>query len=140
MTGIKRLLTIIALTTITATAATAATAAENYTIYNRENPNKPISPLQASNKQCDTFTSQPDYSKMQVIKMGLQWRNQPVYEYGKIVDFSDAYVSFLNYVTEAITKKCNNSDVDGAANLNIKFAVSEKAYSFAASYDFFKYK
>ena len=91
-------------------------------------------------KQCNMFTSQPNYSTMTLVVGDAVWENIPIvngttYKY---TGFADAYTEFFNDVKSKIHASCDKYDVKGVVNLKINFAVTDKQYCFSAQYDYYK--
>jgi len=96
----------------------------------------------AAEKKAVIITSQPDYSKMQLLAFGFQYGhtqivNPKTFEY---VGFVKAYDDFLESIRKKLDAESNQYEMDGVCNFDVKFNVTDKTYYFSASYDYFKYK
>lgn len=91
-------------------------------------------------KQCNMFTSQPDYKTMTLMVGDGIWQNIPIVDGTtfKYTSFSDAYKEFYSDVEKSIKKNCDKYDTKGVVNLKINFATTDKQYLFSAQYDYYK--
>jgi len=91
-------------------------------------------------KQCNMFTSPPDYKTMTLIVGDGVWQNIPIVDGKtyKYTGFTDAYNEFYSNVKKEIQDGCNKIDTKGVVNLKINFTTTDKQYLFSAQYDYYK--
>lgn len=91
-------------------------------------------------KQCNMFTSQPDYKTMTLMVGDGVWQNIAIVDGKtfKYTSFADAYEEFYSNVQKSIQKNCDRYDTKGVVNLKINFATTDKQYLFSAQYDYYK--
>lgn len=80
------------------------------------------------------LSSPPDYNTMHVITQDALWQEIPA---DGAMSFGNAYKIFHENMKKIITENVKKYGFKGVVNLRVTHSVTERAYDFSATFDYF---